>query len=417
MFGNFFKSIGRGAKAVASAPIKYGFGALRTLYRNIGIVPLLRTLPGFGTTQQVTCRARVPVIHKNQECQYVSSKCHKSGLEIQGKYLLYKGKRYPISPLVGSNGEQVLDVKGNKLFAINTAGTNNYSDFESKVEENKVLVVAYDGEKCVDPIPGRGSRKVISDFQAQVYPFSFSVVNHETKKTDLVSSLLMLPFNMSGLAIGCAGRLLASIIDACAKCCKIPARYLADKVDKQIIHTSSGVLQGQGTPYISVALLFVLSFIENILSATSCIVRNSANFSEAVVRFPSAIMNGIHNENMQCLAVKAGMAAIADPLKQCVSDMKGSSLSLLETCVNTKARLCANGDHLRAGIEGASGFIRESSDKGEQEKQGSKKKMSRADLEAVSQLGQDLASQIAYGTREDVSAALKRKSASSSKGM
>ncbi|MGN7619015.1 MAG: hypothetical protein ACTJLM_03840 [Ehrlichia sp.] len=113
------------------------------------------------------------MLHNHQECKYVSSKCHEVGLEIVGEHLLYRGKRYPISPLVGSGGGEVLDVKGNKLFAINTAGENHYLDFESELEENKVLVVAYDGAKCVDPVVGKRNRHVVANFRCEVYPFFF----------------------------------------------------------------------------------------------------------------------------------------------------------------------------------------------------------------------------------------------------
>ncbi|QGR02273.1 hypothetical protein EDL79_01045 [Ehrlichia ruminantium] len=421
MLNNFGKAIASGAKNIVNAPFK-GLGVLRTIYRNMGILPILRRLPDFGTVQQVTCRARVPVIHKNQECRYVSSKCHRFGLEIQGKFVVYKGKRYPITPLSGSNGEQVLDVNGNKLFAINTAGTNNYSDFEGKVEENKVLVVAYDGNKCVDPVPGRGSRKVVADFQTTVYPFSFSIVNHETKKTDFVLSLIVLPFNACGLVVGCAGRLVASVLSAVAKCCSIPAKYLADKIDRDIIHTSSGVLQNKWRPVGAIGAVFVciLSVLGNVLSTVSCIVRNSADFSEAIIRSPSAIINGIHNENMQCLPVRAGLTAIVDPVKRCVSDLKTSGVNLVKTCAETKARLCMDGEYLRHHMEGKSGFIQEKisgKDLPQQETRGSKQRISRADLEQVAEIGKSLASEIAYGTPQDVNAALRKQEAKgSSKG-
>ena len=421
MLSNFSRALANGARTIVRTPLK-GLGMLRTVYNYLGIAPLVRLLPGFGIPRQVTCRARAPVIHKNQECQYVSSKCYKNGFEIiaGGRCVLYKGEGYPISPLLGNNGEQIIDLQGNKLFAINTAGGNNCLSVDSKLGENKVLVLACNGNRCVDPVPGKGSRKVLADFKTTVHPFSFSVVNNETKQTDWLLSLLMLPFNVAGLVVGCVGRLAAGVLGALAKCCKVPAKYLAEKVDRHVVHSSSGVLQGGKTPYVSAALVCVLSILGNLFSTASSVVKNSADFTEAVVRSPSAIVNGIHNENMKSLPVRAGMQAIVDPIKQAMSDLKGSSIELVKTCTDTKARFCADGKYLRSQMSGARGFIQEShaKDLPQQEKQSGRRKISRADLEAVGDIGRDLASQISYGAESDVNTALKqRKGVASSKGL
>ncbi|AUO54996.1 hypothetical protein [Ehrlichia canis] len=418
MLGNFFSSVGRGFRAVQNYPLIV-FNALRSAYSYFGVVPLLRLLPMFGTNQAVTCRARFPALHRNQTCKYVSSRCCQKGIDFYGDHVVYQGKLYPIIPLKTPDGGPVYNVQGHRLFAINTAH-NNYKDFEGKIEKNKVLVVAYDGNRVVDPVQGKGSREVmLSAKHKNIYPFSFSIVNHETGQRDLVLSFLMLPLNLSGLAVGCAGRLVASVIAGVGKCCEKAAGLMSKNMDRDIIHQSSGVVTGGNKPYFRTFAVFLLSMMANSLECTASIVKNSADLSESIIRFPSGIMNGIHNGNMRCLPVTAGLAAIAQSSKSLFVGMKNSGLSLVRECVLFKARMTGDTGTLREHVGNAELVAEQPQDvqeqQGKEEAQRKKKKMSRRDLEAVKQLGESLSSQILCGTEEDIRKELTKQRKASTK--
>ena len=422
MFSNFGKAVGRGFNRIKS-PASRAFGFLYKAYGYFGIVKLAKKLPGFAVNQKVLCQAQVPVLHKHQECKYVSSKCHKDGLTIDSdtKYLTYKGKRYPITPLVGNGGGEVFDVKGNRLFAINTAGENHYLDFESKLDKNTVLVVAYDGTKCVDPVMGKGNRKVLANFGCQVYPFSFSVIDHETKEVSFPVSLLMLPFNLSGLAIGFAGRLSAGLLSAVAKGLDWITKGLSDRLDKKIIHQQSGVLAGGSRNYFSTFLIFTLSTLSNFLSTASCFVKNSAELTEALVRFPCGLANGIYNYNMRCVPVQAGAAAVAKSCKSIFTDLRDSSSGFLQSFTLCKARLSNDVERLRDNNKSSFVSQEQIDEQLEQkeDKQDKKKGLSRSDLNTISEIGKDLREQVLYGTSKDISKeqSKQKKSASANRSL
>ncbi|CEI84881.1 Uncharacterized protein ehr_00249 [Ehrlichia minasensis] len=407
MLGNFFNGVRRGIRVIPSNGLKV-FGILRKVYGNVGIIPLLRVLPIFGTNQAVTCTARFPALHRNQTCKYVSSKCHGKGLEVRGNSLIYQGKQYPITPLKSPDGGPIYNVQGHRLFAINTAD-DNYKDFEGKTERNKVLVIACDGNSVVDPVSSGGDRKVMLSVQhSNIYPFSFSIVNQETGQRDWLLSFLMLPLNLSGLTVGCAGRLAASVLAGAGLCCEKIVGFLSKNIDRDIIHQSSGVVTGGGRPYFRTCCIFLLSMIANSLRCSSCVVKNAADFSEAMIRVPSAIANGVHNENMSCLPVTAGFAAIVKPAKSVIADVKGSYLSFAKDCMLLKARVTGDADALRQNVRTDDGLIVEHAQDIEEQQKGEgdqkqKKKMSRRDLEEVRKICEDLGSQIMCGTKEDIS--------------
>ena len=419
MLGNFFSSVGRGLRVVQHVPLGF-FNVLRRVYNYAGVVPLLRLFPIFGTNQAVTCRAQFPALHKNQPCKYVSSKCFQKGMEIRGNSLLYRGRQYPITPLKNPDGGPVYNLQGHRLFAINTAH-DNYKDFEGKTEENKVLVVACDGDRVVDPVQGKGNREVMLSADHQnIYPFSFSVVNYETGQRDVVLSFLMLPLNLSGLAVGCAGRLVASVLAGVGKCCEKAAGLMSKNMDRDIIHQSSGVVTGGSRPYFRTFAVFLLSMMANSLNCTSYIIKNSADFVESIIRLPSGIMNGIHNANMRCLPVTAGLAAIAQSSKSLFADVKNSGSLLVGDCVLFRARVTGDADTLRRVVNDA-GLVAEQpqdvQEQREEEGQRKKKKMSRRDLEEVKQLGKSLSSQILCGTEEDISKELAQRKKMSTKAV
>ncbi|KJV63319.1 hypothetical protein EMUCRT_0769 [Ehrlichia cf. muris str. EmCRT] len=417
---NFSRALRNGIRFIPFSPSKV-FGVVRQAYGYFGVVPLLRLLPDFGINQKVICRAQLPVLHRNQTCKYVSSKCHKLGLEIHGDYLIFKGKRYPVVPLTGPDKGPVVNVQGHRLYAINTAGINHYKDFESKSEENKVLVVAHDGRKCVDPVVKGGNRDVFLSTKQQVYPFSFSVRSYETGQTDLFLSFLMLPLNVAGLAVGCIGRLSASVLLGMARCVNSLSGYLAKKVDKKIIHGSSGVLSDTKKPYFLTSLIFLLSIVGNSLTCCSAVLKNASNLSEAVIRLPSAITNGIHNGNMRCLPMTAGIAAINQSAKSLFSGLKDSGVDLVKTCVLCKARLCGDEGTLRQHISAEHGLIpaqkENKEESSQEEKQSQKRKISRQDLSQIAQLGSELSKELLCGTKEDISREISKHKKTSTKAV
>ncbi|AHC39022.1 hypothetical protein [Ehrlichia muris] len=420
MLNNFSRALRNGVRFIPFSPSKV-FGAVRTIYSYFGVVPLLRLLPDFGINQKVICRAQLPVLHRNQTCKYVSSKCHKLGLELQGNYVIFQGKRYPVVPLTGPDKEPVVNVQGHRLYAINTAGTNHYKDFESKSEENKVLVVAYDGRKCVDPVVKGDNRNVFLSTECSVYPFSFSVKSYETGQVEFFLSFLMLPFNVAGLAVGCIGRLSASVLLGIARCANSLSGYLAEKVDKKIIHGSSGVLPDTKKPYFLTSLIFLLSIIGNSLTCCSTVLKNAGNFAESVIRAPSAIANGIHNNNIRCLPMMAGIAAINQSAKSLFSGLKDSGVDLVKTCVLCKARLCGDEGTLRQHISDKQGLIpvqKENKEESSQEaKQTQKRKISRQDLNQIAQLGSKLSEELLCGTKEDISREISKQKKTSTKAV
>ncbi|AHX04692.1 hypothetical protein [Ehrlichia japonica] len=421
MLNNFFRALRGGTRYIPFSPSKV-FGVVRKAYSYFGVVPLLRILPDFGINQKVVCRAQLPVLHRNQTCKYVSSKCHNLGLEIQGNYLIFKGKRYPVVPLISPDKGPVVNVQGHRLYAINTAGTNYYKDFESKSEENKVLVVAYDGRKCVDPVVKGGNRDVFLSTEQQVYPFSFSVRSYETGQTDLLLSFLMLPLNVAGLAVGCVCRLSSSVLLGIAHCANSLSGYLAEKVDKKIMRTSSGVLSGTKKPYFLTSLIFLLSIVGNCLTCCSTVLKGAGNFAEAVIRFPSSITNAIHNSNMRCLAMTAGVAAVNQSAKSLFLGLKDSGVDLVKTCVLCKARLCGDEGTLRKHVSEKYGFIlnqkgnrEESMQEDEQSQQ--RRKISRKDLNQITQLGGELSKEILCGTKQDISREISKQRKTSTKAV
>ncbi|WP_006010733.1 hypothetical protein [Ehrlichia chaffeensis] len=418
MFSNIFRAIRGGVRAIPSTPLKI-FNGVRTVYGFFGVIPILRAFPTFGVNQKVKCRALLPALHRSQTCKYIPSKCHNVGLKIEGDYLIYKGKRYPVTPLTGPDKMPIFNVQGHMLYAINTAGLSNYKDFESKEEENKVLVVAFDGSKCVDPVGKRNNRDVMLSSEHEVYPYSFSVCKYENKKTNLPLSLLMLPFNLAGLAIGCTGRTFGAILLGVARCCDNVSAYIAQRVDKKIIHTSSGVLPGRYRPYAATLFMFFLSIVSNSLTCCSSFVRHSANFCESIIRFPSAITNGIHNRNMRCLPVMAGMSAISDSARLLCLGIRDSGVNFVKTSLLCKARLGGDEKFLRSHVSGQYGFIVDSErgieEPKQEEQQSQKKKISRRDLEAISRLGGELSEQIICGTSEDINKELSKQKRTSAK--
>ncbi|WDM85563.1 hypothetical protein K6025_01730 [Ehrlichia sp. JZT12] len=412
MLSNLGKALRRGFYRVRS-PFSKIFNFAYTAYGYLGPVKLAKKLPGFAINQKVFCEARTPATHKHQECKYISSKCHEAGLKIETEastgiqYLEYKKVKYPITRVVGSGGGEAFDVHGNQLFAINTAGENHYSNFESKLEKDIVLVVAYDGTKCVDPVIGRGNRRVFEGFSCEVYPFSFSVMDHVTKEVNFPLSLIMLPLNLSGLVIGCAGRLSAGMLSAFAKGLNFITERLSEKVDKKIIHQQSGVLVRSGKPYFSMLLIFTLSTVANLLSAVSCFIKNSADLTESVVRFPSGLANGIYNYNMKCVPVRAGAAAIVKSARSLFTDLGNSCTSFAQPLLLSKARLCGDAEALKASISVESGFLKQQEQVDDlkctkEELEDERKELSRSDFEKVSELGKSLGAQVLYGTDEDI---------------
>ncbi|MGN7619016.1 MAG: hypothetical protein ACTJLM_03845 [Ehrlichia sp.] len=258
-------------------------------------------------------------------------------------------------------------------------------------------------------------------FDVKFILFSFSVVNYETKEVNILLSLLMLPFNMSGLIIGCAGRLSAGLLSAVANGLNWLADSISDKVDKKIIHQHSGVLVGKENTVFSSLLIFTLSALSSLFSIASSLVMGSANFTESIIRLPSGLVNGMYNCNMKCVPVRANAVAIVDSLKSMAEDVGTSCMSFSKSFLLCKARLCGDAEYLKTNLGSESGFVVQESEHLEHDNggQGKKKKISHSDLKEIGSIGRDLSAQVLYGTSDDISTekSKQRKAPSFSKGL
>ena len=417
MLNNFSRALRNSVRFIPFSPSKV-FGTVRKVYSYFGFIPLLRMLPDFGVNQEVVCRAQLPVLHRNQTCKYVSSRCHSLGLEIRGNYLIFNGKRYPVVPLTSPDKGPVVNLQGHRLYAINTAGINHYKDFESKLEKNKVLVVAYDGKKCVDPVSKSGNRDVFFNGKYKVYPFSFSVRSYDTRQVDFLLSCLVLPLNVVGLGVGCVCRLASSVLLAMTQCLNRLHKHLAEKIDKKIVHTSSGVLPYTYKPYFLVSLLFFLSVIENCLACCSTVLKGTGNLFESIIRVPGSVVNAIHNKNMRCLPMTAGIAAISQSVWLLCLGFRDLGVNFFKSSMLYKARLFGNQEILREYA--GEGFIlnqkenrEESVQKGTQSHQ--KRKISGEDFNQILQLGGTLNEEILCGTKQDISREISKQKKASAK--
>ncbi|QXK92145.1 hypothetical protein HL033_01020 [Neoehrlichia mikurensis] len=413
MLSNLKRSFKNGAAFFIEKASKFSFN-LKSIGNRLSPINIIANLnPDFGQKRYVIIPgSKSQVIFKQQPCNYVPDDFFKKStgdMFIDKNNLVYNNKKYPIIQLQDDYGNDIYDLNGNALFAINTNNQKKvFKDLHiNNYVKNTIPVIA-----CKDNIPvqvkSRNGMVMKQMKDVELNPFSIRIKNLESNTTNWILTLPLIPLYLFGdvirFSLGIVEGLLKHVSNFFTKC----ADGLEKKIDSELIGRSTGALLNTKSNNGLIIVASVFRFISLVTAGLMIFTKNVKDIGETTCKVGNTFLNAMYNADD--LQGKAGVAVLKKVSGNCISDISNEAKQCFNNYKLYKFRFSQDGKGLQAFKNTMENHNEKNDEKVTQQKnresvvnQNVKQRISAKDKEEIKRVGKSLSEyKVLYGASEDL---------------